>query len=261
MRVCIITDNKYLLEGIQSIDKESNMRTEIDFYYSKKNKKFTQLYSDTGYIKPISLKERDENFFSRYDLFLSAHCKQLFPAELVNRHRCINIHPGYNPYNRGWFPQVFSIINGFPVGVTIHEMDTELDHGGIIYQQRVEVKEWDTSFDIYNRIMEMELVMIRDNWENILLGNYSVTAIEDCGNLNYKKDFDELCKLDIDNTATLKEHIDLLRALSFKGYDNAYYIIDGNKIYVDIRLKLGGVLRRTGVTNRNMFSQGAGVCA
>ncbi len=85
---------------------------------------------------PICLKECDNSFFDKYILFISLHCKQIFPQRLTDNYRCINIHPGYNPYNRGWFPQVFSILNKNTAGVTIHEIDQELDHGPIIYQEK-----------------------------------------------------------------------------------------------------------------------------
>jgi hypothetical protein len=45
-----------------------------------------------------------------YDVIISWHCRQIFPKELIERVRCINIHPGFNPYNRGYFPHVFSDI-------------------------------------------------------------------------------------------------------------------------------------------------------
>ena len=76
-------------------------------------------------------------------LIISLHCKQLFPKGLISTVKCINVHPGLNPHNRGWYPQVFSIINKRPLGATIHEIDEELDHGDVIAQKEVPVFSWD----------------------------------------------------------------------------------------------------------------------
>ncbi len=46
---------------------------------------------------------------------------------------CVNDR--VSTHNRGWFPQAFSIIDGQKVGVTIHEIDDQLNHGPIIAQQ------------------------------------------------------------------------------------------------------------------------------
>ena len=64
------------------------------------------------------------------------------------------------PHNRGWFPQVFSLINGKPCGVTIHEIDEKLDHGDIIVQKEVVAEPWDTSLDVYNKILNTEVELI-----------------------------------------------------------------------------------------------------
>ncbi|NJO92836.1 MAG: dTDP-4-amino-4,6-dideoxyglucose formyltransferase [Chloroflexia bacterium] len=154
---------------------------------------------------------------------ISLHCKQLFPTELVNTIKCINIHPGLNPYNRGWFPQVFSIINKMPLGATIHEIDEELDHGNIIAQQEIVVYPWDTSLTAYNRVLETELILIQDNIISIFENTYSTIAPKKEGNINYKKDFDEICQLDLQEVNELGYFIDKLRALTHGNYPNAYF--------------------------------------
>ena len=179
MKVCIITDNTYIYEGFTDLlARKPQSGHTFDFYYSPWNHAFAQRFGTGAHLAPIRLKEQDSRFFDAYDLFLSLHCKQLFPQELVERHLCINVHPGYNPYNRGWFPQVFSIMNGLPIGVTIHRMDAELDHGPILWHERLELRADDTSKDIYNRILAKELALIEQHLEELLTGNYTMTPME-----------------------------------------------------------------------------------
>ena len=140
MNVCVITDNLYIFEHFQGLAAKKPLGASFDFFYAPWNKAFKARFGTDGAIRPLRLRDQDERFFGQYDLFISLHCKQLFPDELVNNHLCINVHPGYNPFNRGWFPQVFGIMNHLPIGVTIHKMDTQLDHGPILWQKRLKLR-------------------------------------------------------------------------------------------------------------------------
>lgn len=238
MNICVITDNAYLYDNIIGLLSRKPQRDcRFDFYYSPWNRAFRKRFGTDDSMRPIRLKEQNDSFFDSYDLFLSLHCKQLFPAEMVENHLCINVHPGYNPYNRGWFPQVFGIMNKLPIGVTIHKMDAELDHGPILYQKLLELRSDDTSKDIYQRILAAELELLDEHWEDILTGNYTLTPMAAEGNVNTKQDFDALCHMDLDKPATYGEVIDFLRAMTFSPYQNAYfYDTDGKKVYVGITL-------------------------
>lgn len=238
MRVCVVTDNLYIYEHfVELIDRKPQKAT-FDFYYASWNKAFKVLFKDSEKMKPIKLKEQTDSFFNKYDLFISLHCKQLFPDKMVNEHMCINVHPGYNPYNRGWFPQVFGIINKKPIGVTIHKMDTELDHGPILYQKELELRAVDTSKDVYERILQTEMDLVEEHLDDILSGNYELHPMKEEGNLNTKCDYEAMLEIDLNKQATYGEVIDFLRAMTHEPYDNAYfYDKDGNKIFVTVKLK------------------------
>lgn len=238
MKICVITDNLFLYNEFKKLIRLYDKNYKFDFFYSEINKIYIENQKNNMPFKSINLKNQTEEFFDNYDLFLSLHCKQIFPDELVLNHRCINIHPGLNPYNRGWFPQAFSIINHKPVGVTIHEMDTELDHGNIIFQEEIPIFEYETSYDVYKKIQALEIKMIEEHLEDILNKNYSVYKSLEEGNINLKSDFKELCKIELDKRGTYRELIELLRATTFFPYDNAYfYDKNGEKIYISINLK------------------------
>ena len=233
MKICVFTDNSYIYEGFSALLPRFTEHT-FDFFYSPWNRAF----SPRENFRPLRLKDQGRDFYESYDLFLSLHSKQLFPTELVENHLCINVHPGLNPFNRGWFPQVFSILNGLPCGVTIHKMDAELDHGPILWQEEVPLLASDTSKDIYDRILKKELELLENHLGDLLAGNYSLTPMPHEGNINYKADFDALCRIDRDEPATYGAVIDRLRALTHAPYENAYFIDDdGKKVYVGITLR------------------------
>ena len=233
MKICVFTDNSYIYEGFSALLPRFKEHT-FDFFNSPWNRAF----SPRENFRPLRLKDQGRDFYESYDLFLSLHSKQLFPTELVENHLCINVHPGLNPFNRGWFPQVFSILNGLPCGVTIHKMDAELDHGPILWQEEVPLLASDTSKDIYDRILKKELELLENHLGDLLAGNYSLTPMPHEGNINYKADFDALCRIDRDEPATYGAVIDRLRALTHAPYENAYFIDDdGKKVYVGIILR------------------------
>lgn len=238
-RVLIISDNPTLVAGFREIIQQPDYNSfQFDYRCSRGSEE--SLSKAVG--KPVSsikVKTDWQELIHEYGLIISLHCKQLFPAELVQALRCVNVHPGLNPYNRGWFPQVFSILNGLPTGATIHEIDEELDHGNIIAQQEVENQVWDTSIDIYNRVLEMELELLKEHLPKILAGEYETFEPSEEGNLNLKKDFDALCELDLSKNQSIGETIDLLRALTHGEYQNAFFTDPktGKKVYVSIRLE------------------------
>ena len=238
MKILVITDNKVMYDFFSNLIK-SNLYEDIvfDFRYSKKNNVFSKLFTDSNFIA-VDLKNDCDNIVKEYDLVFSLHCKQLFPSELVNNVRCINVHPGLNPFNRGWFPQVFSIINKLPIGVTIHEMDEELDHGPIIVQKELEIEAWETSYNVYKRVQDLETELLKENLLKIINNDYKAVQPNSEGNVNLKKDFNELCEIDLDKKVSYREAIDFFRSMSFKGYKNAFfYDEEGNKIFVEIELE------------------------
>jgi methionyl-tRNA formyltransferase len=190
-------------------------------------------------ISRLNVKKQWSGVLEKYDLLISIHCKQFFPSELVKGIRCINVHPGLNPYNRGWFPQVFSIINGLPSGITIHEIDEKLDHGPIIAQCEYAIQPWDTSGSAYAKIMELERKLVLEHFVSIREGTYRAVPPKDEGNINLKKDFDRLRKIDLEQRGTFREFINRLRALTHDDFRNAYFVEpSGKKVFVRIVLEL-----------------------
>jgi methionyl-tRNA formyltransferase len=191
---------------------------------------------------PISIESSDlyddlSCLIGHYDLIISAHCKKIFNKELIDTTRIINIHPGLNPYNRGMYPHIFSIINGLPTGATIHEVDEKIDNGDIIYQKDVIIHKYDDSKSLHERIMKIELELFESNFNDIIFGTYTKTKPSHIGNINYKSDFEQLREINLSDYDTFENHINKLRAMTYGDYKNTFfYDKDGSKIYVKIQL-------------------------
>ena len=227
MKTLILTDNAYAFRVATELQSTYG---EIDIFQSPKG-----LLPNTP---RLSVREQLQGIITKYNVVFSIHCKQMFPAELVNAVRCVNIHPGLNPYNRGWFPQVFSIINGLKAGVTIHEMDEKLDHGPIIVQKEYTIESWDTSGTAYTKLMKIERELLLESYSAILEGSYRAVTPHIEGNINYKNDFDQLKCLDLQEEAKFRDFLNLLRALTHENFRNAYFVdVSGRKVFVRVTLE------------------------
>jgi methionyl-tRNA formyltransferase len=243
--ILVVSDNEVILtEFVNLLDRRPELKHHRMFSFAchpmNEDLKNKQINNYT--VKPQDIKSEYVKLSVQYDLIISAHCKQIFPAALVNSTKCINIHPGYNPYNRGWYPQVFAIINGSPLGATIHEIDESIDHGKIIDRERVVLKSSDTSLTAYNRVQAKEFELLERNIQDILTGAYKTIAPEIEGNVNSKNDFNNLCEIDLEENLTFKQAIDRLRSLTHPPFKNAYFIDPETKqkIWVEIRLDTEG---------------------
>ncbi len=235
-KVLVVTDNVVLFEGFLKIVQELNISESV-FTYSCTSVKISNLEPR---LRKIDVKQQFPEILKDFDLVFSIHCKQVFPNELVTNLKCINIHPGLNPYNRGWYPQVFSIINGLPIGATIHEMDEQIDHGGIIAQQEVKVEYWDTSLEVYEKVLAAEINLLEKYLPKILDGDYVVQNPTSEGNYNSKSDFGKLQRIDLNETQKVGALIDKLRALSHGEFHNAYFLDprSGKKVFIKLQLDL-----------------------
>lgn len=239
-RILVISDNPFLTSffinecKVQEVTLEAN----IKYHYTKVNLNPSEMIR----LGATAIDVKDPSFLKGVedscDLIISIHCKQIFPSKLVDLIPCINIHPGLNPHNRGWYPQVFSIINKKPIGATVHLMDKEVDHGPIIDQIEITADAVDTSSELYEKIVEAEKLLISKNLKNFMSGEFDSKLPFFNGNYNSISDFRSLCFLDLDAEGTLRSHIDLLRALTHKNFKNAYYIDEqGRKVFIRISLE------------------------
>lgn len=114
-------------------------------------------------------------------------------------------------------------------------MDEFVDHGPIIVQKEIKIEQYETSSDVYKRLLQTSIRLIKENLGNIIDENYKVSQTSFEGNLNLRRDFVNLLEVDMDKISTYREVIDFLRAMTFKGYNNAYFYDNkGEKVFLEI---------------------------
>jgi methionyl-tRNA formyltransferase len=235
--IFIVTDNKHIYKEFNRIvNGKKNIKAR--YFCSPSSKTIFEHEINSNVISPIILKNNEQYFINNFDLGFSCHSKQIFPSQLVNKVLCINIHPGLNPYNRGWFPQVFSILNGLPVGATIHIMDEEIDHGDIIIQEKIAIESYDTSLSVYDKIQSKEIELLEKTFDAITAGIFQKYKPISEGNYNSIDDYKKMCEIDLHQQVTMEKAINFLRAMTHPPYKNCFFVDkNGDKIYVSIDLK------------------------
>ncbi len=150
----------------------------------------------------------------------------------------VNLHPAYLPYNRGAYPNVWSIVDETPAGVTLHEIDEGVDTGDIWARRQVEVRPTDTGRSLYRRLEQAALSLFRSAWPKRKSGELApVEQSEEEGTKYYTDDVKEIDEIDLDATYTGRELIDILRARTFPPHNGAYFEDEkGKKVYLRLEL-------------------------
>lgn len=90
----------------------------------------------------------------KFDLTLSYTYRYILTSEniVALSENVVNIHNSYLPWNRGADPNIWSVLEGTPRGVTLHYVDEELDKGFIIAQKFVIDGENETLSSSYSNL-------------------------------------------------------------------------------------------------------------
>ena len=154
----------------------------------------------------------------------------------------VNTHPSFLPYNRGKNYNFWTIVEDTPFGVTLHFVDSGIDSGGILFQEKI-AKTWeDNGETLYCKAKEAMLNLFEDAYPKIMNGEYVVKKQDhSVGTFHNSSEMDEACRIELDNRYTGRELLNLLRGRSFSGKPACYFTEDGQRFEVRIRISEVGV--------------------
>ena len=128
---------------------------------------------DAGYIAVDGWTERDvgaldakDHLGCRPDVYLLCIAK-IIPSHFILGRTLLNCHPGLLPQNRGVDAFKRSIVNKWPVGITLHAIDEEIDRGTILYRMRIPVMPQDDLKALCQRSYDYEIDLL-GNFEHHL---------------------------------------------------------------------------------------------
>jgi methionyl-tRNA formyltransferase len=150
---------------------------------------------------------------------------------------CVNLHTSLLPYNRGANPNVWSIVNRTPAGVTLHYIDSGIDTGDIIAQRAVEVTPADTGETLYRKLERASVELFKEAWPAVRAGTATrMPQVAGHGTSHRVRDLKDLDEIQLDQTYTARYLIDLIRARTFPPYRGAYFEHHGRKVYLRLEL-------------------------
>lgn len=149
----------------------------------------------------------------------------------------VNVHPGLLPFNRGAYPNVWSILDRTPAGVTMHWMDRGVDTGPIIAQHPVAVAPADTGESLYRKLESAALELFRETWPAIRAGTCPSRVQPQGGTVHRSGDVNAVDRIELDREYRARDLIDLLRARTFPPHRGAYFEEAGRRIYLRLELE------------------------
>ena len=124
----------------------------------------------------------------------------------------MNLHTGYLPFNQGSHPNVWSIVEGTPAGVTLHLMAPEVDSGELIARREVPVPPAETGSSLYTKLEKMSVELIGTVFPSLLTGEIRPSPMPEGGTFHFASEFDGLCALSLDETLNVGDFLRRLRA-------------------------------------------------
>jgi methionyl-tRNA formyltransferase len=193
---------------------------------------------DASQLKDSSVLQRVRTL--RADIAVSVLFGYILRADFIESfpRGCINLHPALLPYNRGAYPNVWSIVDKTPSGVTLHYVDSGVDTGDVIAQKEVPVKPTDTGETLYRRLDAEALELFKATWPLICDGTASRTPQPPGEASSHRvRDVEAIDEIDLQKSYVAEDLINIIRARTFPPHCGAYFIQGGKKIYLQIELK------------------------
>ncbi len=175
------------------------------------------------------------------DFALSAHFSEILSEDFfaIPRHGIANLHSAYLPFNRGHWPELWSIVRGTPAGITLHTIGRGVDTGDIIDQVQVAVLPEDTCESLARRIEVVGLELVLRRWEDLVRGRAATRPQGPRLPINLHRHVEELAEIQLDRTYTGKQLLDLLRATTIPRLLKGAFFVDpdtGDRIRVQVSL-------------------------
>jgi len=171
---------------------------------------------------------------------LSVYFGYLLRAEFLDMfpRGVLNLHPSYLPWNRGAHPNVWSIVDRTPAGVSLHYIDEGVDTGDLVERRCVSVDVSDTGATLYRKLEDACIALFADVWPQVRAGTAPRRPQpQEEGSMHRARDLQDVGEIDPQRTYTGRELIDILRARTFPPYAGAFIRDGGRRVYLRLELE------------------------
>jgi len=174
------------------------------------------------------------------DYIIGVHFPYIVPEEVLSIPRIgvLNLHPSYLPYNRGWHPASWPLLEETTAGATLHLMDTGVDTGDVIDQKRLNISPGDTADILYKHLKRLELQLFQEAWPKLVSGSYQRQAQNPADGTTHKRRelfTKHIQQIDLNESVKAGDLVRRLRALTTNYIEEAaYYEVDGKRYRIQV---------------------------
>lgn len=182
----------------------------------------------------VWLGNANEFVFTTSKTGLSVHYPRILREKLIAQYQKIyNLHPGYLPWGRGFYPVFWALWEGTQAGATLHEITLGIDEGPIVDQIAVPYDDSDTGGSLWHRVRQAEQQLFQTYWPAISQGDYPPTMSQQSGGtFHLRQEFFELKQGTDWRRMDVHDLMKLIRCLSFPGHSGLEVFLGGKKFSV-----------------------------
>lgn len=174
------------------------------------------------------------------DIIYSVQHHELLKREHIQKakHIAVNLHLAPLPEYRGCNQFSFAIMDeAKEFGATIHQIDTRIDHGDVLFEHRFSIPEHCWVKDLYELTFNAAVKLFHESISALIKGDYTkISQSELCKkrkeNLHFRNEINELKQIDLSQPAEDIEKA--IRATYMPGFEPPYALISGKKVYFEV---------------------------
>ena len=168
------------------------------------------------------------------DCVLSVYYRHILSIDILNivNNKAMNLHPSLLPAYKGAKSSVWAILNNEKyTGVSFHYMDSGIDTGRIILQKEITIKEEDTAYSLYHKLIGVFSSNFCEAFD-LLMADYN--GMEQKGLSSYfSRKLPYGGEMEIKDL-NLEDAWRFVRAMYFPPYKGAVFILkDGSKVEIN----------------------------
>ena len=179
-------------------------------------------------------------------VFISLEFDKIIDPNKFKNARLYNIHFSLLPKYKGMYTSAIPILNNEKeTGVTFHEIDSGIDTGDIIAQEKIEILEDDTAKDLYLKYIDNGIKLVKKILMSVIENNYKTQKQDIESSTYYSKEYIDYKNLKINLKQRAKNIKNQIRAFNFREYQlpRVYgFKISGAKIMQQKSIKKPGTI-------------------
>jgi len=174
------------------------------------------------------------------DILYSVQYHRILNQQHIAKARqiAVNLHMAPLPEYRGSNQFSFAILdNKTEFGTTIHQIDTRIDHGSILFQERFPIPGDCWVHDLYELTRSASARLFKNTLPKIVANDYDPVPQEELvalygTSLHFRNEMDQLKIIELGWDKERTERY--IRATSMPGFEPPYCLIDGRKVYFTV---------------------------